>query len=64
MTIASKSVEDTEPTEELEPAISEISLDDIEDTASATGDESAADTVALEIALLRTRLRLQEKQIA
>jgi phage head maturation protease len=64
MTIAAKSAEDTEPTEELESAISEISLDDIKDTASATGDESAADTVALEIALLRTRLRLQQKLIA
>ena len=71
MTIAAKS-DNPDEIEEVEDVItetieitetSESSPDDTEETAAATGEQSAADALT-RIALLRTRLRLKEKLIA
>jgi phage head maturation protease len=71
MTIAAKS-DNPDEIEEVEDVItetieitetSESSPDDTEETAAATGEQSAADALT-RIALLRTRLRLKEKLTA
>lgn len=66
MTIAAKgdAPDETEEPEELAPAIADPDVDETEIAASATEEESAADTTEVQLALLRLRDREFQRQIA
>ena len=66
MTIAAKgdAPDETEEPEELAPAIANPDVDETEIAASATEEESAADTTEVQLALLRLRDREFQRQIA
>lgn len=66
MTIAAKgdAPDETEEPEELAPAIADPDVDETEIAASATEEESAADTTEVHLALLRLRDREFQRQIA
>ena len=66
MTIAAKgdAPDETEEPEELAPAVADPDVDETEIAASATEEESAADTTEVHLALLRLRDREFQRQIA
>ena len=66
MTIAAKgdAPDETEEPEELAPAVADPDVDETEIAASATEEESAADTTEVQLALLRLRDREFQRQIA
>ena len=66
MTIAAKgdAPDETEEPAELAPAIADPDVDETEIAASATEEESAADTTEVHLALLRLRDREFQRQIA
>ena len=66
MTIAAKgdAPDETEEPEELAPAVANPDVDETEIAASATEEESAADTTEVHLALLRLRDREFQRQIA
>ena len=64
MTIAAKSDDDEILPGELDPAISEATIDDVIDDAPATEEDSAAATLQLQIAIAQARLTNDQKRIA
>ena len=63
MTIAAKSDDESEP-EQLAPAISEATIDDVIEDAPATEEKSAAATLQLQIAIAKAKLSNHRKHAA